>query len=137
MSSPSAENVPGLGGTIVLTMPISAARRLTWTGPAPPNPTSPKPRGSSPRWTDISRSALAIAALAISTIPKAAVTTSRPERVGAALADRPRRGVHVEMQLAAEERLGAEPAEDEVGVGDGRLRGRRGRRRPVRAPRRR
>ncbi len=44
-----------------------------------------------------------------------------PERVGAAIADRAGRGVNVEVELAAEERFGAEPAEHEVRVGDRRL----------------
>ena len=41
----------------------------------------------------------------------------------------------VERHLAAEEAVGAEPPEHEIGVGDGRLACRRGRSRPGPAPR--
>ena len=54
-------------------------------------------------------------------MPFAASVTSEAERLRAALLDRARRAVDVELDLAAEEVARVEPAQDDVGVGDRRL----------------
>ena len=54
-------------------------------------------------------------------MPSAASIGSMPERLRDLLGQRLLRGREIERHLAAEEAVGAEPAEDEIGVGDGRL----------------
>ena len=124
----------GPGGTRMRGIPRSRARAPACSGPAPPNGNSASPVGSTPRWT---------------------VTT--PERPGHVRVDhpddaagcvhRPRpaprpagwSGLHgvseIEGHLAAQEPLGAEPAQDQLRVGDRRPPRRRARSRPAPGPR--
>src|SRR5215470_3644197 len=62
-SMPSAEVMPGLGGTSTVGMPSSRASALACRGPAPPKATSTKSRGSYPRWTETTRMAAIMWAL--------------------------------------------------------------------------
>ena len=54
ISSPSAEKLPGSGGTTTVRMPSSSATAVACNGPAPPNGSRAKSRGSMPRITDTS-----------------------------------------------------------------------------------
>ena len=55
-------------------------------------------------------------------MPAAACATERPNRAGDALLDRAARRLGVERHATAGEERGFEPVQDQVGVGDGRLR---------------
>ena len=67
----------------------------------------------------------AMITVAIARMPSAisidAVASRIAERLGDAFCDRRARGLGIEREFAAEEALGIEPAEHEIGVGDGRL----------------
>ena len=67
------------------------------------------------------RTTWAILVVAMRRMPSAASIGSMPERLRDLLGQRLLRGSEIERHLAAEEAVGAEPAEDEIGVGDGRL----------------
>ena len=120
-SMPQAEKVPGLQGTITSPISSSSASQTACIGPAPPNATSEYSRGSIPCLTVIVRIASAIFALTIASIPSAsAVVRARPAPTTEASA--PLCRALVERHPAAEEVPRVEPAEEEVGVRDRRLR---------------
>ena len=98
----------------------SSARKAACIGPAPPKATSAKSRGSIP-WATVSvRIACAIFALITSRIPSA--SRQRLEReLRCEAGDGALRGSGVERHPAAGERLGIDPAEHEIRIGDGRL----------------
>ena len=98
-------------------MPSLRAIAAPWSGPAPPNASSAKWRGSCPRSMLTIRMALAMFSLAISTIEWARSSTRHVQRVGELLASPHCHHRHVEAHLAAEEVVGVETSEDEVGVG--------------------
>ena len=89
-------------------------------GPAPPNGISANPRGSTPRSTVTTRSARDISALATRTMPSAASSRERPSCLREA-GHGALRGLDVEGDTAGEGALGAQVAEQQVGVGDRRL----------------
>ena len=64
--------------------------------------------------------------------PPGGLLDAQPQRLGHVAADRLPRRLDVERHRPAEEEAGIEVAEDEIGVGDGRPRRRRGRSRPAR-----
>ena len=74
ISSPSAEKLPGSGGTTTVRMPSSSATAAACNGPAPPNGNRAKSRGSMPRITDTSLIAPARDTAAIRKMPSAIAT---------------------------------------------------------------
>ena len=77
---PTAEVIPGYGGTMTSGIPIRAATSTACSGPAPPNATREKSRGSTPFWTVRELMALAMFALTIATTPSAASRSSTSSR---------------------------------------------------------
>ena len=67
------------------------------------------------------RTTCAILVVAMRRMPSAASIGSRPSGVAIFSVERLFRRVEIELHLAAEEAVGAEAAEHQVGVGDGRL----------------
>src|SRR6266849_2314202 len=76
-----------------------------WTGPAPPKPKSGYERRSFPRSIPWMRAAAAMFSLTTRWMPQAACVTSRP------------RGRAIEPHAPAQEELGVEVAEQQIGVG--------------------
>ena len=83
-------------------------------------PTITKSRGSKPRSTETPRTASDILATAISTMLNAVATASRPSGLPSS-ADAVSAASRSKLHLAAEEAVGADAAEDDVGVGHSRL----------------
>ena len=81
ISSPSAEKLPGSGGTTTVRMPSSSATAAACNGPAPPNGSRAKSRGSMPRITDTSLIAPARETAAMRRMPSAISTGPTPTRV--------------------------------------------------------
>ena len=121
-SCPSAHRMPGAGGMATRPMRSSRATGVPCIGPAPPNGTSVHRRGSCPRSTETTRMPRTMLAWATRRMPAAAATRSMPSGPATCILDRPARGVGVELQVAAEARLAAQPAEHEIGIRDRRPR---------------
>ena len=118
ISAPKAEVSPGRRDDDPRHPHLSAMSQA-WSGPAPPKATSAYSRGSSPRSIERTRMALAMFSLAMSTTACAALGASSP---GARPARRRfARGLGLELDRAAEEVVRVEPAQRQIGVGDGHL----------------
>ena len=102
-------------------MPSSAAIAAACIGPAPPNGSRAKRRGSTPRSTVTTRSARTISWLATRTMPSAVSSSLEAERARRAPATAASAALGVELDAPGERRVGGEVAEQQVGVGDGRL----------------
>ena len=101
-------------------MPRSSAIWQAWTGPAPPKGTSVKSRRSKPR--SVEMALIASRHLDVDD-PDDAVGGAQlvhTQRLGDLAAHDVVRGSGVETELAVEEVLRVQVAEDEVRVGDGR-----------------
>ena len=77
-ATPSAQRMPGAGGTRMLRMPISRAISTACSAPAPPNGISVKTRGSWPRSIETTRIARIMLALTMRTMPSAVSRRPRP-----------------------------------------------------------
>ena len=119
--SPCAQRMPGANGTRQRRMPRLFATSVACSGPAPPNGSSVKSRGSWPRSTETARIARTMLATTMPSMPCAVRSTREAEPLGERR-DRLARQAVVERHAAAEQASRREPAEHEVGVGDGRLR---------------
>ena len=121
VSSPTADVMPGCGGTSTSGISSMSATSAACSGPAPPNATSANSRGSCPFSIVRDRIARAMFELAIVRIPSAVSRTPMPScsarRSTAACG-----GVAVQLHAPAEEPLGVDPAEHHVRVRDRRLR---------------
>ena len=80
-SAPSAERVPGAGGTRTHAIFISSASRQATTGPAPPKATSMKSRGSMPRRSSTPENSVYIVASATRTIALAVSDDTESQRL--------------------------------------------------------
>ena len=101
-------------------MPRLFATSVACSGPAPPNGSSAKSRGSWPRSTETARIARTMLATTMPSMPCAVRSTEKPSR-SASGAIASRASACVERHAAAEQAARREPAEHEVGVGDGGL----------------
>ena len=126
ISMPSAEKLPGSLGMITCGIAISRAIATAWSGPAPPKAMSTVSRGSMPRLTETARTRATSRASAMLAMPSAASTMPSPVGLADLLLHRGLGEALVEAHAAAQEPRAVEPAEDEIGVGDGRIRRRRG-----------
>ncbi len=113
--------MPGCTGTITSLAKIASASDTECSGPAPPKPISEKLRGSMPLATELALIASAMLLLTILRMPSAALSTDSFKRPGDVLLDRLRRRASVDLQIAAEEMLGIQPAEHDLGVRHRRL----------------
>ena len=113
--------VAGIGRHDAVLMPMNSITAGDCAGPEPPKDRSANRAGSMPRWMVICRMALAWSQLAISMMPWASCSAlsiaGQPscKRFQAAACAQ-----NIELDAAADQRR-RQPAEDEIGVGDGRL----------------
>ena len=114
-------------------MPSFSASRAACSGAAPPKAIRVRSATSLPLSTACTRAALAMFSSTISATPSAASSARRPSGSPTCLEQRRLRALGVEAEAAAGEARRVDAAEQEVGVGDGRPRCRRGRSRPGRA----
>ena len=124
-NAPKAELKPGCGGIRTRVMPSSRAQALPWTGPAPPKGMSTNSLRIEPA---IDRDQLHLVGHVLVGRLDDGVGGNlrrlgrlRAQRLSDCLQRRDRR-LRLEGDLAAEEIVGIEAAEDEIGVGHGRLR---------------
>ena len=137
-TQPSALVMPGRAGTSTSGMPSSRASATACSGPAPPKANSAKSRGSWPRASDTMRMAPAICVLP-SRITAAAAASTLDARAAVpilSLEDLAHVRRRVTGRVDRQQPLRVEPAEHQIGVGDGRLACRRGRSRSGPARRR-
>ena len=118
---PKEQKTPASSGTKTFSMPSSRASSAACRPPAPPAQTRVKPRGSTPRSTETARIAPTMLALTTRTIPAAASTVERPSGSPTNLSTAARERSSRSRRRPPRKASGFEVAEDDVGVGDGRL----------------
>ena len=118
---PQADSTEATVGTITRGISSSRATSTACSPAAPPKLSSAKRRGSTPRRSVIRRMPSAIFRLISRKMP-AAVSSRDSFSVGGDAVDRRLARGAVELARAAEEIVGVEIAEQQVGVGDRRLR---------------
>ena len=118
---PSALVRPGRAGTSTSGMPSSRASATACSGPAPPKANSVKSRGSRPRASDTMRMAPAMCVLPSRITAAAASSTSMPSGSASFCAEHLAHLRHRHRPRHGEQPLGVEPAQHQVGVGDGGL----------------
>ena len=102
-------------------MPIRSITAGDCAGPEPPNESSANLRGSMPRWMVICRMALAWSQLAISMMPSASCSGLILPGSRAASSAMPSRARATFSANATADERRRNAAEDQIGVGDGRL----------------
>ena len=119
MTRPWAQTIPGTSGTRSSRIPRAAATSRAWSGPAPPKATRVKSRGS---WAPLHRDGADRAHHVGDHHPDRPVRGSfhLASELACDACERPRGPVAVQGHPPAEQPSTRQPAEQQVGVGDGR-----------------